>query len=80
MKDFVIINDKEFFDIGNNQRIYVFCNVYGYEERISSMFENKMHLQEIENIIKSWGGSMEIYFLNDLIKNYKKNKPKGLPF
>lgn len=80
MKDFVIIKDKDYVDIGNNQRIHVFSNISGYEDSILSLFENKMPLKEIETMINSWGGIMETYLLNDLIKNYKKNNPEGLPF
>lgn len=79
MKDFILIQDGEYIDTGKNQRIYVFSNVDGYEERIENMFENSMSLNEIENIINSWGGHIDYYFLNDLVKCYKKNNSKGLP-
>lgn len=79
MKDFILIQDGEYIDTGKNQRIYVFSNVSGYEERIESMFENSMSLNEIEKIITSWGGHIDYYFLNDLIKCYKKSNSQGLP-
>lgn len=78
MKDFVLISDNEYIDIGRNQRIYVFSNVETYEEQIEVLLNNKVNLSELEKMVNSWGGSLEIYLLNDLIKNYKKIKNKGL--
>lgn len=78
MKDFVLISDNEYLDIGRNQRIYVFSNVESYEERIEVLLNNKINLTELEKMVNSWGGSLEIYLLNDLIKNYKKSNDKGL--
>jgi len=78
MKDFVLISDNEYIDIGRNQRIYVFSNVETYEEQIEVLLNNKVNLYELEKMVNSWGGSLEIYLLNDLIKNYKKIKNKGL--
>lgn len=78
MKDFVLISDNEYLDIGRNQRIYVFSNVESYEERIEVLLNNKISLNELEKMVNSWGGSLEIFLLNDLIKSYKKNNDKGL--
>lgn len=78
MKDFVLISDNEYLDIGRNQRIYVFSNVESYEERIEVLLNNKINLTELEKMVNSWGGSLEIFLLNDLIKSYKKNNDKGL--
>lgn len=77
MKDFVMIQSKEYLDIGENQRVYVFSNTRGYEEQIQVMLENSIKLDELEKMIESWGGNMEIYLLNDLIKNFKKNNTQG---
>ena len=77
MKDFVMIQSKEYLDIGENQRVYVFSNTRGYEEQIQIMLENSIKLDELEKMIESWGGNMEIYLLNDLIKNFKKNNTQG---
>jgi hypothetical protein len=73
MKDFVMIQSKDYLDIGTNQRIYVFSDVAEYEEQIQVMMNNNVHLSELQNMIESWGGKLEIYLLNELIKNYKKN-------
>ena len=77
MKDFIMIQSKEYLDIGENQRVYVFSNTRGYEEQIQVMLENSIKLDELEKMIESWGGNMEIYLLNDLIKNFKKNNAQG---
>lgn len=77
MKDFIMIQSKEYLDIGENQRVYVFSNTKGYEEQIQVMLENSIKLDELEKMIESWGGNMEIYLLNDLIKNFKKNNTQG---
>lgn len=77
MKDFIMIQSKEYLDIGENQRVYVFSNTRGYEEQIQVMLENSIKLDELEKMIESWGGNMEIYLLNDLIKNFKKNNTQG---
>lgn len=73
MKDFVMIQSKDYLDVGTNQRIYVFSDVTEYEEQIQVMMNNNVHLSELQNMIESWGGKLEIYLLNELIKNYKKN-------
>lgn len=73
MKNFVMICGKEYIDIGQNQRVYVFKNVEQYEEQIQTMLEKNINLNELEKMIESWGGIMKIYFLNDLIKNFEKN-------
>jgi len=77
MKDFIMIQSKEYLDIGENQRVYVFSNTKGYEEQIQVMLENSIKLDELEKMIESWGGNMEIFLLNDLIKNFKKNNTQG---
>lgn len=77
MKDFIMIQSKEYLDIGENQRVYVFSNTKGYEEQIQVMLENSIKLDELKKMIESWGGNMEIYLLNDLIKNFKKNNTQG---
>lgn len=79
MKDFIMIQSKEYLDVGENQRVYVFSNTKGYEEQIQVMLENSIKLDELERMIESWGGNMEIFLLNDLIKNFKKNNSQGFP-
>jgi hypothetical protein len=73
MKDFVMIHSKDYVDIGQNQRIYVFKDVEEYEDQIQIMIEKNINLSELEKMVESWGGSMKIYFLNNLIKNFEKN-------
>jgi hypothetical protein len=79
MKDFIMIQSKEYLDIGENQRVYVFSNTKGYEEQIQVMLENSIKLDELQKMIESWGGNMEVFLLNDLIKNFKKNNEEGFP-
>ena len=44
MKDFVMIQSKEYLDVGENQRVFVFTNTKGYEEQIQVMLENSIKL------------------------------------
>lgn len=68
-----MIHSKDYVDIGQNQRIYVFKDVEEYEDQIQTMIEKNINLSELEKMVESWGGSMKIYFLNNLIKNFEKN-------
>lgn len=73
MRDFVMIQGKDYIDIGQNQRVYVFKNVEQYEDQIQVMLDKNINLSELEKMVESWGGNMKIYFLNSLIKNFEKN-------
>ena len=68
-----VTKDKQSFEVLNNSFIYIFENVYEYEEEIIDMFEkNKLSFSELESIVKSWGGKIKtitiIFSLNCLQK------------
>jgi hypothetical protein len=69
-----VSEDKQMFDISNNNLIYIFENVYEYEEEILDMFEtNKLSFIELENIVNSWGGKIKVLTMKQLINSYYKN-------
>ena len=72
-----VSEDKQMFDVSNNNLIYIFENVYEYEEEILDMFEkNKLSFVELENIINSWGGKIKVLTMKQLINSYYKNLSK----
>ena len=76
MKKFVIntSEDKSILSIGQNNLIYIFENIIGYEEEVYDLFESrKMSIPELEMMINSWGGKLKIVTLKQLINNYYKN-------
>ena len=76
-----VSEDKSIFDIGTKVKVYIIENVSSYHEEICDIIEeNKHSYQELKNLVESWGGTIDLVDLNTLIKNYKKNKIKGLPF
>ena len=81
MKPLIITVSKDdaFFDVGKESKVYIFENVKEYHDEICDMIkENKITYQDLKRIIESWGGNIELLTINDLIKNYKKNKAQGL--
>tara|TARA_B100001094_G_scaffold311517_1_gene347262 strand:+ start:309 stop:560 length:252 start_codon:yes stop_codon:yes gene_type:complete len=77
----ITVNDENnTFEIANKTKIYVFDNVKEYKEELCDIIEkNKMSYVEIKSLVESWGGNIDLFDLNTLIKNYKKNEIKGLP-
>ena len=75
----ITVNDSNnTFEVANKTKIYIFDNVKEYKEELCDIIEkNKMPYTEIKDLVESWGGNIDLVDLNTLIKNYKKNKPKG---
>lgn len=74
-------SDNSLFDIGNHSKIYIFDNVKEYHDELCDIIsDNKLSYEEIQNLVKSWGGTIDLVDLSTLVKNYKKNYSKGLPF
>jgi hypothetical protein len=69
-----VSEDKQMFDVSNNNLIYIFENIYEYEEEILDMFEkNELSFVELENIVNSWGGKIKVLTMKQLINSYYKN-------
>ena len=63
----------QFYDVSNNDKIYIFKNIKEYEEELCEMIKkNKMSFPDMKLQIESWGGEIELVLLKDLIKNYQK--------
>mgnify|MGYP001224964366 CR=1 FL=1 len=74
-------SDNSLFDVGNSSKIYIFDNVKEYHDELCDIIaDNKLSYEEIQNLVKSWGGTIDLVDLSTLVKNYKKNHDKGLPF
>lgn len=74
-------SDNSLFDIGNHSKIYIFDNVKEYHDELCDIIsDNKLSYEEIQNLVKSWGGTIDLVDLSTLVKNYKKFCSKGLPF
>lgn len=67
------LSDKEYFSVSKGSRVIIFSEVNGYEEEILCLLENKIDYLELENIISSWGGKVEMVLLDTLIKEFVKN-------
>ena len=69
-----VTKEDEIFDIGNKSKVFIFNNVNDYEEEICEIIKNnKMNYKEIKFQVESWGGTIDLVSMKDLIKNYKKN-------
>ena len=69
-----VTKEDEIFDIGNKSKVFIFNNVNEYEEEICEIIKNnKMDYKEIKFQVESWGGTIDLVSMKDLIKNYKKN-------
>ena len=76
-----LIKDKEtntyiiLYDIDNNTKVYVFENVNEYKDELCDILEeNKLSYLELENLIKSWGGKVDLVPISLLVKNYFEKK------
>jgi uncharacterized pyridoxamine 5'-phosphate oxidase family protein len=68
-----VSEDGHFYDVSNNDKVYIFKNIKEYEEEICEMIKNnKMSFTEMKTQIESWGGEIDLILLKDLIKNYQK--------
>ena len=77
MKPLVITvtKDDTFFEEGYESKVFIFENVKEYHDEICDMIkENKLSFQELKRLIESWGGSIDLITISELIKSYKKNK------
>tara|TARA_X000000368_G_scaffold343882_1_gene282534 strand:+ start:300 stop:551 length:252 start_codon:yes stop_codon:yes gene_type:complete len=74
-----VSEDNKFFELGNNDKVYIFNNIKEYEEEICEIIEvNKMSFKEIKIQVESWGGNVDLVLLKDLVKFYKKNYNQGV--
>lgn len=76
MRDTFSINflsDKEYFSTSKGSRVLIFNGINDYEEEVICMLENKIDYMELESIVRSWGGEVEMILLDTLIRDYKKN-------
>tara|TARA_X000001036_G_C20557424_1_gene756957 strand:+ start:893 stop:1144 length:252 start_codon:yes stop_codon:yes gene_type:complete len=78
----ITINDSSnTFEVANNTKVYIFDNVKEYKEELCDIIEkNKLTYEEIKMLVESWGGNIDLVNLSTLIKKYKKDELKGLPF
>ena len=78
---FTFSSDGKLFDIGKNNKVMIIEDAGPYKEELCDIVEdNKMSFEELKNLVESWGGKIDLVLLSELIKNYKKNKRKGLHF
>ena len=69
-----VSEDNKFFELGNNDKVYIFNNIKEYEDEICEIIEtNKMSFNEIKLQVESWGGKVDLVLLKDLVKFYEKN-------
>ncbi len=69
-----VSQDNKFFELGNNDKVYIFNDIKEYEEEICEIIEtNKMSFNEIKQQVESWGGTVDLVLLKDLVKFYEKN-------
>ena len=69
-----VSQDNKFFELGNNDKVYIFKNIKEYEEEVCEIIEtNKMSFKDIKQQVESWGGSVDLVLLKDLVKFYEKN-------
>ena len=74
-----VSEDNKFFELVNNDKVYIFNNIKEYEEEICEIIEtNKMSFNEIKLQVESWGGNVDLVLLRDLVKFYKKNYNQGV--
>jgi len=70
-----VSSDDQIFDIDNKTKIYIFENVNEYKEELCDILEdNKLSYLEIENLIKSWGGKVDLVPISLLVKKYLEKK------
>lgn len=70
-----VAKDKSYILENKSDRIYIVDDAQGYEDEISIMLEKDlMTYKDIEFQIKSWGASLEVVTLSQLVNFYKKNK------
>jgi len=70
-----VSSDDQIFDIDNKTKVYIFENVNEYKEELCDILEdNKLSYLEIENLIKSWGGKVDLVPISLLVKKYLEKK------
>lgn len=67
------LSDKEYFSPSSGSRVLIFTGIRNYEDEVLCMLENKIDYMELESIINSWGGKVEMILLDHLIRDYIKN-------
>lgn len=72
---FTFSNDDRFFSTGNSKIIVAEGVPKDYREELCDIIEeNKLPYIEIKNLVESWGGTIEIFLLSELLNNKKNNK------
>ena len=70
-----VSSDDQIFDIDNKTKVYIFENVNEYKDELCDILEeNKLSYLELENLIKSWGGKVDLVPISLLVKNYFEKK------
>tara|TARA_B000000557_G_C20799041_1_gene454641 strand:+ start:942 stop:1178 length:237 start_codon:yes stop_codon:yes gene_type:complete len=76
MKNFIISveKNKNIYHVEKDSYFYIIENVNEYKEEICSLIEeNKMSYELLKNQIESWGGSIKLISLKELINIYHKS-------
>jgi glutamine phosphoribosylpyrophosphate amidotransferase len=70
-----VSSDDQIFDIDNKTKVYIFENVSDYKEELCDILEeNKLSYLDLENLIKSWGGKVDLVPISLLVKKYLEKK------
>lgn len=70
-----VSSDDQIFDIDSKTKIYIFENVNEYKDELCDILEeNKLSYKELESLIKSWGGKVDLVPISLLVKNYFEKK------
>tara|TARA_Y100001970_G_scaffold197846_1_gene240698 strand:+ start:2130 stop:2375 length:246 start_codon:yes stop_codon:yes gene_type:complete len=69
---FTFSSDDRFFCTGNSKIIVAEGIPKDYREELCDIIEdNKLPYQELKHLVESWGGTIEMFLLTELL-NYKK--------
>ena len=70
------LSDKTYFSSSKGCKMLIFHNVNEYEDEVLNMLENNINFMDLDNIVNSWGGEVEMVLLDNLIKTYLRSKQK----
>tara|TARA_S200000501_G_scaffold354535_1_gene375324 strand:- start:1078 stop:1323 length:246 start_codon:yes stop_codon:yes gene_type:complete len=72
---FTFSNDDKFFSTGNSKVIVAEGVPKDYREELCDIIEdNKLSYQELKHLVESWGGTIEMFLLTELLNNKKTTK------
>lgn len=72
------LSDKTYFSSSKGCKMLIFHNVNEYEEEVLAMLENNIDFTDLDSLVKSWGGEVEMVLLDCLIKSYLKSKKENV--